>query len=95
MKFGVFDHMDRAGADLGRQFDERLRLIELYERAGFHGYHLAEHHATPLGWCCHGSLHGNPLREHAEVARLLLEAGAQTGSDTRDASASVQAVLGS
>ena len=49
MKFGVFDHMDRAGGDLGRQFDERLRLIELYERAGFHGYHLAEHHATPLG----------------------------------------------
>jgi alkanesulfonate monooxygenase SsuD/methylene tetrahydromethanopterin reductase-like flavin-dependent oxidoreductase (luciferase family) len=49
MKFGVFDHMDRAGPDLGRQFDERLRLIELYERSGFHAYHLAEHHATPLG----------------------------------------------
>jgi len=49
MKFGVFDHMDRAGLDLGRQFDERLRLIELYEAAGFHAYHLAEHHATPLG----------------------------------------------
>lgn len=49
MKFGVFDHMDRAGPDLGRQFDERLRLIELYDRAGFHAYHLAEHHATPLG----------------------------------------------
>ncbi|MFZ5781313.1 MAG: LLM class flavin-dependent oxidoreductase [Pseudomonadota bacterium] len=49
MKFGVFDHMDRAGPDLGRQFEERLRLIELYDRAGFHAYHLAEHHATPLG----------------------------------------------
>ena len=49
MKFGVFDHMDRAGPDLGRQFDERLRLIKLYEQAGFHAYHLAEHHATPLG----------------------------------------------
>jgi alkanesulfonate monooxygenase SsuD/methylene tetrahydromethanopterin reductase-like flavin-dependent oxidoreductase (luciferase family) len=49
MKFGVFDHMDRAGPDLGRQFEERLRLIERYERAGFHAYHLAEHHATPLG----------------------------------------------
>jgi alkanesulfonate monooxygenase SsuD/methylene tetrahydromethanopterin reductase-like flavin-dependent oxidoreductase (luciferase family) len=41
--------MDRGGSDLGRQFDERLRLIELYEQAGFHAYHLAEHHATPLG----------------------------------------------
>ncbi|MDP2334777.1 MAG: LLM class flavin-dependent oxidoreductase [Reyranella sp.] len=49
MKFGVFDHMDRAGPDLGRQFEDRLKLIELYERAGFHAYHLAEHHATPLG----------------------------------------------
>src|SRR6266508_2817079 len=49
MKFGIFDHMDRAGPDLGRQFDHRLKLIELYERAGFHAYHLAEHHATPLG----------------------------------------------
>src|SRR5262252_6722014 len=49
MKFGIFDHMDRAGSDLGRQFDERLRLIALYEQAGFHAYHLAEHHATPLG----------------------------------------------
>ena len=49
MKFGVFDHMDRAGGDLARQFDERLRLIELYEKSGFHAYHIAEHHATPLG----------------------------------------------
>ncbi len=49
MKFGVFDHMDRAGPDLGRQFDDRLKLIKLYEEAGFHAYHLAEHHSTPLG----------------------------------------------
>src|SRR6185369_13676388 len=40
---------DRAGADLHRQFEERLRLIELYEKIGFHAYHIAEHHATPLG----------------------------------------------
>ena len=49
MKFGVFDHMDKAGADVGRQFDDRLKLIELYEKHGFYAYHLAEHHATPLG----------------------------------------------
>ncbi len=36
MKFGVFDHMDRAGGDLGRQFEDRLKLIELYEKHGFH-----------------------------------------------------------
>ena len=49
MKFGVFDHMDRAGSGLGRQFEDRLKLIELYEKSGFYAYHLAEHHATPLG----------------------------------------------
>jgi alkanesulfonate monooxygenase SsuD/methylene tetrahydromethanopterin reductase-like flavin-dependent oxidoreductase (luciferase family) len=49
MKFGVFDHMDRGASTLGRQFEDRLRLIELYEKSGFHAYHLAEHHATPLG----------------------------------------------
>ena len=49
MKFGIFDHMDRASGDLGRQFDQRLKLIELYEKSGFYAYHIAEHHATPLG----------------------------------------------
>jgi alkanesulfonate monooxygenase SsuD/methylene tetrahydromethanopterin reductase-like flavin-dependent oxidoreductase (luciferase family) len=49
MKFAVFDHLDRSGPDLGRQYEERLRLIELYEWAGFHAYHVAEHHGTPLG----------------------------------------------
>ena len=53
-----------------------------------------EHYgATPLGWCCHGSLHGNRDNDHAGVARLLLEAGAQPGRDTTDASPSVQAVI--
>jgi alkanesulfonate monooxygenase SsuD/methylene tetrahydromethanopterin reductase-like flavin-dependent oxidoreductase (luciferase family) len=49
MKFGVFDHMDQAGGSLDRQFADRLRLVESYEQAGFWGYHLAEHHSTPLG----------------------------------------------
>ncbi len=49
MKFAVFDHLDRAGPDLVRQYEERLRLIELYEWADFHAYHVAEHHGTPLG----------------------------------------------
>ena len=49
LNFGIFDHLDATGAPLGRFFDERLRLIELIERVGFSGYHLAEHHSTPLG----------------------------------------------
>jgi alkanesulfonate monooxygenase SsuD/methylene tetrahydromethanopterin reductase-like flavin-dependent oxidoreductase (luciferase family) len=49
MKFGIFDHIDRSDLPLGEQYEARLKLIEAYDRAGFHAYHLAEHHATPLG----------------------------------------------
>jgi alkanesulfonate monooxygenase SsuD/methylene tetrahydromethanopterin reductase-like flavin-dependent oxidoreductase (luciferase family) len=49
MKFGIFDHIDRGPWPLGEQYEQRLRLIEAYDRGGFHAYHLAEHHATPLG----------------------------------------------
>jgi alkanesulfonate monooxygenase SsuD/methylene tetrahydromethanopterin reductase-like flavin-dependent oxidoreductase (luciferase family) len=49
MEFGIFDHLDASGAPLGDYYEDRLRLIEAYDRAGFYSYHLAEHHATPLG----------------------------------------------
>ena len=49
MKFGVFDHMDENGAPLDQQFEERLELVEAYDRLGFYAYQLAEHHRTPLG----------------------------------------------
>src|SRR5579883_1224546 len=49
MDFGIFDHLDRHGVPLPQFYEERLRLIELYDQAGFFSYHLAEHHATPLG----------------------------------------------
>src|SRR5215472_15921628 len=49
MKFGVFDHMDNSGVSLGQQIEERLRLIEAYDRGGFHAYHLAEHMAPHSG----------------------------------------------
>jgi alkanesulfonate monooxygenase SsuD/methylene tetrahydromethanopterin reductase-like flavin-dependent oxidoreductase (luciferase family) len=49
MKLGVFDHMDRGKVPLDQFFEDRMRLIEAYDQAGFYGYHVAEHHATPLG----------------------------------------------
>ena len=48
IKFGVFDQNDSSGLPLGEQYENRLRLTELYDRSGFHAYHLSEHHATPL-----------------------------------------------
>jgi alkanesulfonate monooxygenase SsuD/methylene tetrahydromethanopterin reductase-like flavin-dependent oxidoreductase (luciferase family) len=49
IEFGVFDHLDRTGAPLADYYEDRLKIVEAYDRAGFYAYHLAEHHATPLG----------------------------------------------
>lgn len=51
MQFGVFDHMDRSDVTLLDQYENRLSIVEACDRAGFRGYHLAEHHSTPLGLC--------------------------------------------
>ena len=50
MRFGIFDHLDDSGVPLARHFEDRLKLIEAYDRAGYYAYHLAEHHNTPLGY---------------------------------------------
>jgi alkanesulfonate monooxygenase SsuD/methylene tetrahydromethanopterin reductase-like flavin-dependent oxidoreductase (luciferase family) len=50
MKFGVMDHLDLSGdGPIQTHYENRLRLLEIYDRAGFHGYHVTEHHCTPLG----------------------------------------------
>lgn len=50
----------------------------------------AHHGSTPLGWCCHGSLHG-PEGDHATIARLLLAHGAIV--EAFEASDAVEQVL--
>jgi alkanesulfonate monooxygenase SsuD/methylene tetrahydromethanopterin reductase-like flavin-dependent oxidoreductase (luciferase family) len=49
LEFGIFDHVDRHDQPLGAFYEDRLKLIEAYDRAGIYGYHCAEHHSTPLG----------------------------------------------
>ena len=49
MRFGIFDHIDDSGLRRGDQLEQRLKLIEQYDRDGFYAYHVAEHHGTPLG----------------------------------------------
>jgi alkanesulfonate monooxygenase SsuD/methylene tetrahydromethanopterin reductase-like flavin-dependent oxidoreductase (luciferase family) len=51
INFGIFDHIERTSSEgpLRQLFEERLRLVEAYEQAGIWGYHVAQHHATPLG----------------------------------------------
>jgi alkanesulfonate monooxygenase SsuD/methylene tetrahydromethanopterin reductase-like flavin-dependent oxidoreductase (luciferase family) len=49
LEFGVFDHLDRNDRPLGEYYEERLKVIEAFDRHGFYAYHVAEHHFTPLG----------------------------------------------
>ena len=49
MQFGVFDHLDRNDLSLRDYYEARLKIIEAYDRLGFHAYHVAEHHSTPIG----------------------------------------------
>jgi alkanesulfonate monooxygenase SsuD/methylene tetrahydromethanopterin reductase-like flavin-dependent oxidoreductase (luciferase family) len=49
VQLGIVDHIDFNGRPAVEQFEERLRLTELYDQLGFRCYHLAEHHGTPLG----------------------------------------------
>ncbi|MCC7054345.1 MAG: hypothetical protein IT355_13845 [Gemmatimonadaceae bacterium] len=51
----------------------------------------AHHRSTPLGWCCHGSLHGPRDGDFAAVAQLLLAAGARV--EATEASDAVDAVV--
>ncbi len=47
--FGLFDWIDRGQKPLQQLYEERLRLVEAADAAGFFCYHVAEHHNTPLG----------------------------------------------
>ena len=49
MKFGIFDHLERRkDVGLAQQYQERLKLVAQADIAGFHCYHVAEHHHSPL-----------------------------------------------
>ncbi len=48
MQFGIFDQNDLGTSPLGEQYENRLKLIEFYDSAGFRAYHMSEHHSTPL-----------------------------------------------
>lgn len=50
LTFGLFDHLDSDGSPLGDMLERRLKLVELADHEGFYGFHMAEHHSTPLGW---------------------------------------------
>lgn len=70
MKFGIFDHMDRGEHPIAVQYRQRLRLVEAYDEAGFHAYHLAEHHGTPLGVASAPSVFLSAVSQHTSRLRF-------------------------
>ena len=70
MKFGVFDHMDASGAPLAEFYEQRLQLGEAYDRIGIHAYHVAEHHATPLGMSPSPSVFLSALAQRTQRLRF-------------------------
>jgi alkanesulfonate monooxygenase SsuD/methylene tetrahydromethanopterin reductase-like flavin-dependent oxidoreductase (luciferase family) len=69
-RFGIFDHIeDIPGTPTSQLFRDRLKLIKMADRAGFGGYHLAEHHGS--GLCM------------APSQELFIAAASQVTSDIR------------
>ncbi len=64
VEFGTVDHVDRQDRPIWETFDSRLKLLEMYDKAGFTTHHITEHHCTPLGMA------PSPLIFYAAAARL-------------------------
>ncbi len=70
MDFGIFDHLDRYDIPLQAYYEDRLKLIEAYDRAGFYCYHVAEHHSTPLGMAPSPSVFLSAIAQRTTRLRL-------------------------
>jgi alkanesulfonate monooxygenase SsuD/methylene tetrahydromethanopterin reductase-like flavin-dependent oxidoreductase (luciferase family) len=70
MKFGVFDQNDRSGLPLAEQYENRLLLAELYDRLGFHCFHMSEHHGTTLSMTPSPSVWMAALAQRTKRLRL-------------------------
>jgi alkanesulfonate monooxygenase SsuD/methylene tetrahydromethanopterin reductase-like flavin-dependent oxidoreductase (luciferase family) len=70
VKFGVFDHLDDAGTALGALYADRLQFAEALDRGGFHAYHLAEHHGTPLGMAASPGIFLSALAQRTKTLRF-------------------------
>jgi alkanesulfonate monooxygenase SsuD/methylene tetrahydromethanopterin reductase-like flavin-dependent oxidoreductase (luciferase family) len=51
---GIFDWVEASGRTPAEVYEHKLELAAAAERAGFHGFFVAEHHGTPL------SIDGSP-----------------------------------
>jgi alkanesulfonate monooxygenase SsuD/methylene tetrahydromethanopterin reductase-like flavin-dependent oxidoreductase (luciferase family) len=48
LRYGVFDWLEHQDGPIAETFEDRLRMLEYADEAGFYAYHVAEHQGTPL-----------------------------------------------
>src|SRR4029079_5360799 len=70
MQFGIFDQNNNGPYSLTDQYEDRLQLIEFYDRAGFRTYHMSEHHSTPLNLTPSPSVFLAPVWQRTKRLRL-------------------------
>src|ERR1041384_7832912 len=70
LEFGIFDHLDRNDLPLRDYYEQRLKVIEAFDRSGFYAYHVAEHHFTPLGMAPSPSVFLSPIAHPTRRARF-------------------------
>jgi alkanesulfonate monooxygenase SsuD/methylene tetrahydromethanopterin reductase-like flavin-dependent oxidoreductase (luciferase family) len=72
--FGVFDWVEASGRSPAEIYEHKIELAAVAERAGFHGFFVAEHHGTPL------SIDGSPTALLSAIFQRTrrLRAGALT-----------------
>ena len=76
IEFGVIDHIDRQVCPPHQTFDSRLKLMALYDQAGFSTFHVTEHHFTPLGLATDILAH--------EAGHAILESEIEMGFDGQE-----------
>jgi alkanesulfonate monooxygenase SsuD/methylene tetrahydromethanopterin reductase-like flavin-dependent oxidoreductase (luciferase family) len=70
LEFGIFDHLDRNDLPLRDYYEQRLQVIEAFDRLGFYAYHVAEHHCTPLGMAPSPSVFLSAIAQRTRRLRL-------------------------
>ena len=70
IEFGLFDWLDRKQAPVHQLFEDHLKLVAAADAAGFYGYHLAEHHGTPLGMAPSPSVFLSAVAQRTKRIRL-------------------------
>ena len=74
MQYGIFDWVEASGRAPAAVYEHKLELATAAERAGFHGFFVAEHQGTPL------SIDGSPTALISAIFQRTrrLRAGALT-----------------